>query len=175
MIDNEDIFIAIQFDNREVLDELRKDSSLLKIRDEVGGLSLLAIAIQRKNRELAIELLKLGADPNLEGCNAGDALSMACRNNYDLTKLMLDHGADPNLGRPLVSAINLRDKAEGMKIAQLLIDHGINVNRVFRIFDDENNRNTALDFAHDPDMIALLRKHGAKSINELPDDVPSDD
>lgn len=175
MISNEDIFIAVAIDDRDVLKTLKNNKALLKLRNEVGNASLLATAIINNNKELVVELFKIGADPNLEGRFEGDALEKACNKNYNFAKLMLDHNANPNLGRPLVSAINLRDKQEGLKIAQLLIDHGINVNRVFRMFGEENNRRTALDFASDPAMIALLKKYGAKSIKELPADVPSDD
>ncbi|OPB42080.1 hypothetical protein A0O28_0031970 [Trichoderma guizhouense] len=77
---------------------------------------------------VAQALLDRGADVNAQHEKYGTALQAACAWNFELVQLLLEHGAD----------VQLQDCAawypavlcSGISGLQLLVDHGINVNRI---------------------------------------------
>jgi ankyrin repeat protein len=113
-------------------------------------------------------LLEFGADPNLykhgssplhELCSAKSVIEY----QYEAIQLLLKYGADPNAedsfgNSPLIKHCWILRDGKSVKIAQLLLEHGANVNQV------EINGHTALCFAqqlNEPDLADFLRANGA--------------
>ncbi|WP_040768907.1 ankyrin repeat domain-containing protein [Novipirellula maiorica] len=112
-------------------------------------------------------ILELGSNPNEASRSGSSPLSQACiAACEDFVKLLLEHGADPNLDRTLFSA-SRNKRNEGLAITKLLIEYGVDVNAVFLMFEDPNNRKTALDYCGDPKICDLLMSHGAKRAADL--------
>lgn len=113
------------------------------------------------------QFLEMGLDINVIG-GARTPLADACRSGMvDAAKLLLSRGANPNIGRVAFSALRAGEKAP--EILELLCNNGLQVNTVFLMFEDPNNRMTALDFATNDSCKNVLTKHGALPAKELPD------
>lgn len=91
-----------------------------------GYKTALMMAIDNEMYDLAEEIIKRGADVNIE-TEYGSALYLACgKRNEKLIKLLLDNGAKPNLKNsdksPLLQVIN------DINLVKLLIEKGAKVN-----------------------------------------------
>ncbi|WP_372715990.1 ankyrin repeat domain-containing protein [Novipirellula sp.] len=154
--DKEDEAIAIVRDNSE----------LLKFQT-AAGYNLLSFSAKHNRLRFAKAILELGSNPNEASRSGSPPLSQAClAASEDFVKLLLVHGADPNLDRTLFSA-SRNKRNEGLAITKLLIEYGVDVNAVFLIFEDPNNRKTSLDYCGDPKICDLLMSHGAKRAADL--------
>lgn len=115
----------------------------------------LHVAASAGQVEIAKELLKRGADVNaVGGTFGGNALMEATTSgHYEMAKYLLEEGSEMDVSdstrNPLWGAI-LRDK---VKIAQLLIDHGIDINTKYG--------DTKMD------AIALAKEQGARQCLQL--------
>jgi len=82
---------------------------------------------------------------------------------YHAARHLLALGANPNLGRCLISAINA--DAHSFDLVKLLVEHGADVNQVWRFGDEERGPLfNALSWAVNgdrEDVAAYLRAHGA--------------
>ena len=117
-------------------------------------------------------LLDAGLDVNWGRRDADDTPLVGAIDNgqYDMAKYLLSRGADPNLGRCLVAAINAN--ANSFELVKLLVEHGVDVNQVWRFGDEErgplfNALSWAVD-AERKDIAAYLREHGAVMPPEEP-------
>lgn len=115
-------------------------------------------------------LIQYGFDVNVD-LNHNSPLSMAIGEGcIESARLLLKAGADPNRERCLIAAINCSNPDLRLACVKLLIEHGIDVNQQFELFST-GSYFTALDWAKDPAVQALLRQHGAKTVSEMDDDV----
>ena len=123
---------------------------------------LLNFASLKSLLRLCRTLIAIGMDVNIVNYNLDTPLISACSaGNADIVDYLLANGADPNYGRTLISAINCRQPTSG-QIVKSLCRAGVDVNRVFLMFDDPENRRTAFDFAARKNELAeILIKHGA--------------
>ena len=153
---------------KELRAALNNNPELIEYHDFLGH-TVLQKAVLANRIDICEELIELGADINEKGRRGQFALNVACsKGHVDIAKLLLLRGADPSLGRTLFAAANCKVEI-GLKLADLLISHGVNINKVFLIFDNPNDKKTALDFAANrPELRELLLKHGAKSASEIP-------
>ena len=127
----------------------------------------------RRRLEVMETLLSLGFDINAVDAIGVTALDRAVScDKGDMVRLLLNKGANPNLGRTLIGAINRKTTEKRLEYIKILVEHGADVNQSFDVFGDQNNRFTVLDRARDPEVIAFLRKHGAKKYAELVADIP---
>lgn len=86
----------------------------------------------------------------------------------EMARFLLARGADPNVGRPIITAIGIKDEALALEFVKLLVEHGANVNELFDFYGDRDHPFTALDWAsRKPAIAAYLKSHGAKTSDEL--------
>lgn len=90
---------------------------------------------------------------------------------YAMTKLLLQHGAKVNtaVSRGFYSgrtALHLAAKTGSENVVRLLLAHKADVNAVGGNY--RKPAGTPLDFADDPEVRAVLKRHGGKSIRDLP-------
>ena len=101
---------------------------------DVNKAKALHCAIYRGETEIAEMLLsEYQADPNVGDILTGTALSGAlikCAENEAFIQMLLDYGADPNLNSHDKIPIFIAVRSGLVKIVQLLIEHGANVNAV---------------------------------------------
>jgi len=97
------------------------------------------------------------------------ALSTAInRNRLDLVELLLNYGANCNLDRCILTAIIAGNADFALSALKLLLAHGLQLNRVFTMYDEPGTEFTALDRVEEDSPVYLfLRKHGAKHYAEL--------
>lgn len=129
-------------------------------------------AAARKSRvDVMKEILDLGIDVNLQNSLKphDTALPSAIHGEQlEMTTFLLSRGIDPNIGRPLITAINIKDQSRALEFVQLLVEHGADVNKLFEFMGDENELFTALDWASaKPTVAAYLKSRGAKTADEL--------
>lgn len=105
-------------------------------------------------------LIDNGADPNIDECDFGKPLHIACLvGSTDIVTMLLDTGADVNaingyFGTPLFAAMH----GEHFDVVSLLLEHGADVNYVHQA------HGTPLHFAcsiDDGAMTSRLLQHGA--------------
>ena len=119
-------------------------------------------------------LLDLGLDVNaLSGREQSSALvDSVSKGHYEMAEFLLQKGANPNLSRPLIAALNNREKDRKMAFVKLLVENGCDVNRLYDLYGDFSKGFTALDWTKDPEVVAYLRSKGAKTAKELSDEKP---
>ena len=153
----------------ELSEAIENDISIINYRDMFGQ-TYLYTAAKLEKLDVCKLFIQNGMDINTLDSRKGKItpLEYACRTgNVELVRFFLDSGADPNPGRTSFRTINCR-KPTAAKIIELMIEHGLDVNQVFLMFDDPNKRRTALDFAgSNSEITAVLKKHGAKRAAEL--------
>jgi hypothetical protein len=130
------------------------------------------MAVMMMKPELAKWLLDQGLDINWCPKSENTALVQAidaCDDDatmIEMVEYLLSRGANPNLGRPLIAAINRKNKSLNLPLLKLLVKHGADVNRVHTVYGDSKNLISALDFASG-ECEVYLRSVGAKSAVEL--------
>jgi len=110
-------------------------------------------------------LLEAGLDVNWGRRDRGDTplVGSVNKGHYETAKYLLSLGANPNLGRCLIAALN--SKVNSFELVKLLVEHGVDVNQVWRFGDEErgplfNALSWAID-GENEDIAAYLRAHGA--------------
>eukprot|EP01103_Thecamoeba_quadrilineata_P003015 TRINITY_DN12850_c0_g1_i1.p1 TRINITY_DN12850_c0_g1~~TRINITY_DN12850_c0_g1_i1.p1 ORF type:complete len:475 (-),score=73.71 TRINITY_DN12850_c0_g1_i1:18-1409(-) len=106
-------------------------------------------AIEAGYFDLAVQLLRMGADPNHTVFNeARPLIHFVLRGNYEAVKLLLQYRADTELkSRDGFPALYFAAQIGNARIVQLLLQYDANIN-----FASENNHSTPLH-------IAVQRKH----------------
>jgi uncharacterized protein (TIGR03067 family) len=125
-----------------------------------------------KNCDLSIlnKLIAAGCDPNTASQSPeqsrplGEAINTE---RIEVIEWILEKGADPNLGRPLVSAVTVGSTILQVKILEILLNAGADINNTYAYFGDETQRFTVLDWASDDETKAFLKDNGAKQYKEL--------
>lgn len=128
---------------------------------------------RRGNIQMIKTMLQIGFDVNaLSGKEQSTALTSAVDcDHFELAEFLLENGADSSLSRPLIAALNSRkDPKLQLSFVKLLIEDGVDVNRLYNIYGDPTNQMTALDFARVPSVIEFLRSVGAKHSTEILND-----
>jgi hypothetical protein len=119
---------------------------------------------------------ELGCDVNHEmpinSRESDTVLQQAVRSgNHALVELLLKRGANANIGRPLIGAINIKNRgteADAISMIRLLCKYGCDVNQSYELMGDKDALFTALDWAGaDGPIGETLRELGAKTSDEL--------
>jgi len=126
----------------------------------------LLIAVGRGRVEILRLLIENGADVNVKSAEGMAPLSSASnRGHREIVEHLIANGADVNandgMGRTPLHGVASRGREE---IAKLLIAGGADVN--VKNDDDQTPLDLAIQFK-EPETINLLRKHGAKTTEEL--------
>lgn len=109
-------------------------------------------------------MLEMGADINHRRFRTDTALSSAIGfAGPEMVEFLLRRGADPKIAsRPIIGAINREPEDLALRLVQLLVEYGADVNQEFDIFGDATKTFTALEWAHGkPSIIAYLKSKGA--------------
>lgn len=127
---NTSLMHAIYRNQKDIAFEILKKNLIskkaLNYWSEYGDESALMMAINHKMFDLAEEIVKAGADVNIETDN-GSALYLACKQeNENLIKLLLEKGAKPNPKNPEKSP--LRAVTNNLELVKLLVEKGAKVN-----------------------------------------------
>lgn len=193
---NTSLMHALYRNQKEVAYEIIKNNSIsikaLNYWSEYGNETALMMAIYMKMYDFAEELVKYGADVNIE-TKTRSALKLACQNkNEKLIKILLDKGANPNSKNPNITP--LLEVIEDIDLVKLLVENGANVNgkEAPLVYAAENKDTAVLEYliskgakieSKDPygntallkaigywniDAILLLEKHNAnwKAVNK---------
>jgi ankyrin repeat protein len=126
------------------------------VNDGRGGTTPLLAAVRRGHAAAVKLLLEKGADLNATDVFNGNALLQACRAGYgDVVKLLLEKGAEVNVrdlgdNTPLMLAMGYPE------LVKLLLGHGADLNL------KNKQGKTALSMPAAPEVLVLLRAHGAK-------------
>ena len=169
-LDDKFLLIALENDNKEIITELLNNGADPNIKDETTGKTPLMMAIEKRNVELAKELLRYKKVSNPE---ESYILLIAMENdNKELITDLLNNGADPNIkdettGKtPLMMAIEKRN----VELAKELLRHKADTSNI-----KDNNGRTAIDIAkgtEHKEIIRLLRPFST-AVNELRQDMRS--
>lgn len=134
-----------------------------------NGDSPLFFAVGSGHPDMARLLLKAKVDLNLlsnTGCTPVFELFSRHDVNHELLKLLLEARANPNIrAKNLSPPLHMAAERTDLKAVRMLLAAGADPN-----FLNHSGR-TALDMAHDPNVVRVLEKAGGKavkSINEVP-------
>jgi ankyrin repeat protein len=149
---------AVQADDRASVARLLATRPNLDARLDDGSTALAWAAI-RCNDEIALLLMKAGANPNITNDQGVGPLYIAIQNgSTSVVRILLAHGANPNLARvdgetPLMLATRLGQ----IDVTKMLLDRHAEVNAREKKFDQ-----TALMWAAGhPAATRMLLDHGA--------------
>ena len=164
------LLIAMENDNKEIITELLNNGADPNIKHEITGKTPLMMAIEKRNVELAKELLR---DKKVSNPEESYILLIAMENdNKELITDLLNNGADPNIkdkltGKtPLMLAIEKRN----VELVKELLSHKADTSSI-----KDNNGRTATDIARGTEhkeIIRLLRPFSS-AVNELRQDMRS--
>ena len=119
-------------------------------------------ALQTGNIEAVKQHLAAGADVNAKGGGTTPLLVAVYGGHKEIAKLLITKGADVNARQGNLGLTPLHLAANNREIAELLIANGAHVNA------KDKDGDTPLNFAIGrPQTAILLRKHGAKTGEEL--------
>lgn len=143
------------------LDMIAKKSADVNAAEADGSTPLLWAANQN-DTDLALRLLKAGANPKVGNRLGSTPLAEAAFNaNTDLIKALLDAGADPNAAGPDgETPLMLVSRSSNVAAAKLLLDKGANPNA-----REKQRGQTALMWAAANSQSAIMREllaHGAE-------------
>jgi hypothetical protein len=138
-----------------------------------GSETYLHRAARNDNLELMEYFLDAGIDVNVasRGTWGPPIMSAICYGSPRGVGFLLSHGADPNGDRALIAAIN----HDSLEIVKLLVEHGVDINRVFPWGEDEKLHFTPLSwaiFSGKSDIADYLRSKGATMPPEETDPGP---
>lgn len=152
------------------VDEVKKHIEAgVDVNAQYNGRNALHVACEEGSFEIVKMLLEQGADVNSrmdegKGLTALQNAISAYKYNFDIIKLLLDMGADVNTIGPYDTvAVSLavqktEDKSKSLKVLNLLIDKGANVN------PEVKGKKAPLILAityRRPDMLEVLLNNGA--------------
>ena len=162
---NVKLFKAVKGGDHEAVAKCLDEGASLKARN-FNGWTPLDVAASNGDREMAELLISKGADVNV-----GAALQIAALNGWkDVAELLIAQGANVNARTKDGNTPIYQAACEGHgDIVELLIANGADLN----IRGSDVMGSTPLAIATDPEVIALLKKHGAISANRTtnPDDM----
>jgi hypothetical protein len=130
----------------------------------------MAVVYDHQPVEIIEALLDAGFDPNAHSLpRYHPALDSAPRHPQALrvTKLLLDCGADIRLGRPAIAALLNPDNAVKIQVLQLLIERGLDINKLYDNFGDQGQLFTVLDRTSDPEALQIIKAAGGRLAVEL--------
>ena len=157
------LMVIVSQGHLEMTEELlsRNLSNINAVDGEYGH--VLPLAIEQRNHKIARALVEHGADANARNCEGVTALSGACYiEDLELMSLLLEHGADPDLllSDDTASLLWCTARDGKTKTAELLLQHGAQVNFVAKDRDNYTPLHTAAAKGHG-EMVSLLLQHGA--------------
>jgi ankyrin repeat protein len=131
----------------------------------VAAPSWLHYACKKSSKEIIDYLISVGMNINLQKRPGDDVpLTYAIDGSRpEIVEHLLKLGADPNLDRTLIAAVNLDDNS--LKIIELLVEYGADVNKCFPFGDDDGPLMSPLEWAIDSekeDIVSFLKSKGAK-------------
>jgi ankyrin repeat protein len=133
------------------------DVNALAITDE--GYTALYMAVERKNKDVAKQVLDLGADVNQPGNGSTCLAAAVWSEDLEMVKLLLDHGADINANLPRKdSALMAACSKQNEALVQFLLDHGADVN--LQVVGEGNALQQAV-YKGNENIAKLLLAHGA--------------
>lgn len=114
-------------------------------------------------------LLDAGLDINAVNLpERNPAITLAIdKADMEMVSGLLGRGADVNIGRPVIAAMKCDKKELRLPFVKLLVEHGLNVNKLYDLYGNADDAFTALDWAKDEQIAGYLRSHGAKHADEL--------
>lgn len=154
------------------LDSLKK--YIAENRDYVSklfvGKPLIYIAAQAGNLEACKILIAAGADINQLTDTNNSTLAIV-KLSFPLIEYLLNAGADPN-NRSVFNVFTMYQNVSEesrLEIVKLLVSNGMEINRVYLMFNDPNSMQTALDFIGNsyPSIRDYLIGKGAKHASDL--------
>ncbi len=120
------IDVAVRYERREGLIALIEAGADPDTRNTWSTKSLLEIAAEQGDADLAKLLLVHGADPDVapkESPFTTPALFIAARNNeVEIARLLLEHGADPTLRRTGWTAAEVARNSGNQELARILLE-----------------------------------------------------
>lgn len=132
--------------------------------------SLLQTASYTGNLEACKILVAAGADVNHLSKNKSSALTRA-KLSVPVIRYLLEQGADPNNWAIFRVFTVYQDVTEEtrLELVKLFVQHGLDINRAYLVFNDPNSLKTALDHLGDqhPEIAKYLIEKGAKHAREL--------
>ena len=134
------------------------------------GVSLLQLAAQVGQKEILELLISKGADINTKDVVGWTPVIEAARKGHKaIVELLISHGALLNTKDSLTgkSALHFAAALGHKEMVQLLISKGADVNIRSDALTFLDIFKTPLDMADDKEIADLLRKHGAKTGEEL--------
>ena len=169
---NADIFRSVKRNDIErVKIYLNEEKDINVLRDPSGEFlsnNLLHLAIEYSHTQIAELLIENKINLNIQNEDGRTPLSLALRNSENkIVKLLIVNGVDINAldydgGNALHAAIGYYRGEDQLELINLLLIKGINPNAII-----EGGR-APLDWCtHDSKQTQLLRKHGAKTAEEL--------
>jgi ankyrin repeat protein len=149
------------------LELIAKFPQVANVQDRFGA-TLLNAAARAGSEEMFDSLVSLGAKVNVDSLHAYDVLQYsASKGTPKMVEFALKSGLDPNHERQVFNATR-NEKGFSKEILQLMLDNGLQINRVFAMFGDRNAAKTALDYVGEQSDIGLfLRTKGAKTAAEV--------
>ena len=126
-------------------------------------------AIIANNLNVLKELLKYGANPNLQN-NIGETPLYLCVDidNYDAIVILLEKNADCNISKKDgTSPLHLATKKKKEKFIKILLEHGANPNLINKLYS-QTPMHLAIKNKLGEDLLLLFKKYGA-NIFEIKD------
>lgn len=122
---------------------------------EADGTTALIWAANLNDTDLALRLLKAGANPNVHNQLGSTPLAEAAfHSNTELIKALLEGGADPNaVGADGQTPLMLVARTSNLEAAKLLLDRGANVNA-----KERQREQTALMWAAASSQAPMMRE-----------------
>jgi hypothetical protein len=148
--------------NDNDINHVRKLVYVVNVNDKIYGMYPIVVAGYRGYSNIILELIKAGANINIQDNNEADtALIAACGNNHiDAAKILIKYNADINLqSNDGNSALHFAAINRNLKLVCLLIDSGADWNLL-----NINNKDF-LDNLSDPNLI--IQKYPDKYKNYI--------
>ncbi|XP_033213947.1 ankyrin-3-like [Belonocnema kinseyi] len=119
--------IALETQQEKLVEYLLKTGADVNI--EINDSPILNFALSTKNINISEMILKSGINVNAKSRDGITALSIAVYNSMEtIVQPLLEAGANPNVGLYLTPILNIALAKENLKIAEMLIKFGANVN-----------------------------------------------
>jgi ankyrin repeat protein len=172
------LFLAVAMNDVEATKILLNHNALVNKTFLPNHMTPLIAASKVGYYDIAKLLLKHDAKPNIIMKDGHTALTFATsKGYYNIVKLLLEHNADPNIARADGNtALTIATDENYLRTAEILIKYGANVNMLFAAKD--GHKQSLLDLVikakklkNKSQIVALLKKYGAKSAIEIQNDT----